>query len=84
MDTTTPDDLPSGVVSADDWNGVGNEFAGVQFRKVFSRNGERLELYVPRTGARILIDAMALEVLADQKSEFFTQLIAEQFGSADD
>ncbi|TSD40539.1 hypothetical protein FFI94_031300 [Rhodococcus sp. KBS0724] len=63
---------------------MGNEFAGVHFRKVFSRNGERLELYVPRTGSRILIDAMALEVLADQKPEFFTQLIAERLGSAGD
>lgn len=81
--STTDDDLPVGVVRADPWNGIGNEFAGVQFRKVWTRNGERLELFVPRTGARILLDAMGLEVLADQKPDFLTTLIAERFGSND-
>ncbi|UTT48474.1 MULTISPECIES: hypothetical protein [Rhodococcus] len=76
-------DLPLGVVSAEPWDGIGNEFAGVRFRKVSTRNGERLELYVPRTQARILLDAMALEVLADQEPEFFTGLIAARLGSTD-
>ncbi|MGX6509606.1 hypothetical protein [Rhodococcus sp. SJ-2] len=78
-----PQDLPRGVVDAEPWNGVGNEFTGVQFRKVSTRNGERLEIYVPRTEARILLDPMALEVLADQQPEFFTGLIATRLGSAD-
>ncbi|MCK0089463.1 hypothetical protein HCA61_12030 [Rhodococcus sp. HNM0563] len=75
--------LPAGVVRADEWTGLGNEFAGVQFRKVWTRNGERLELYVPRTGSRILLDPMALEVLADQEPAFFTGLIATRLGSHD-
>ncbi|MGA4688705.1 hypothetical protein ACPCXD_00415 [Rhodococcus sp. AB351] len=74
-------DLPTGVVRADDWNGVGNEFTGVQYRKVWTRNGERLELYVPRAEKRILLDAMMLEVLAGQEPGFFTSMIAAQLGS---
>ncbi|MFF3574887.1 hypothetical protein [Nocardia jiangxiensis] len=81
---TTPSDLPQGVVKAGEWSGVGNEFTGVQFRKVWTRNGERLEIFVPRTGKRIQLDPMALEVLADQKPEFFTHMIATGFGSADE
>ncbi|MBY8857475.1 hypothetical protein K7711_13385 [Nocardia sp. CA2R105] len=76
-------DLPAGVVRADEWSGVGNEFTGARFRKVWTRNGERLEIHVPRTGAHILLDAMALEVIAGQAPEFFTRLIAEGLGSAD-
>ncbi|MFX1760610.1 hypothetical protein [Rhodococcus sp. As11] len=76
-------DLPPGVIDAEPWNGIGNEFAGVRFRKVSTRNGERLELYVPRTESGILLDPMALEVLADQQPEFFTRLIATRLGSAD-
>ncbi|MEE2060348.1 hypothetical protein [Rhodococcus artemisiae] len=78
------DDLPRGAVDAELWNGIGNEFAGVHFRKVSTRNGERLELYAPRTESRILLDPMALEVLADQQPEFFTHLIATRLGSVDD
>ena len=76
-------DAPKGIVRVGEWDGVGNEFAGVRFRKVWTRNGERLELHVPRTNSRILLDAMMLEVLADQQPEFFTQLIAVRFGSED-
>ncbi|MGW0027530.1 hypothetical protein [Rhodococcus sp. NPDC003383] len=74
-------DLPLGVVRADEWNGVANEFAGVQYRKVWTRHGERLELYVPRTDKRILLDAMVLETVAGQDPDFFTKMIAAGLGS---
>lgn len=75
-----PDLLP-GVISADEWNGVANEFTGVLFRKVWTRNGERLELYVPRSEKRILLDAMMLEATAEQEPSFFTRMIAARLGS---
>ncbi|NLU82305.1 hypothetical protein [Rhodococcus sp. HNM0569] len=81
--TAPSDDLPPGVVSAEPWDGIGNEFAGVRFRKVHTRNGARLELFVPRTEARVLLDPMALEVVAEQNPQFFTELIAMRLGSAD-
>ncbi|WP_040700779.1 hypothetical protein [Nocardia vinacea] len=84
MSESTASDLPAGVVRAEEWSGVGNEFTGAQFRKVWTRNGERLEIRVPRTGTRILLDAMALEVIAGQTPEFFTRLIAEGLGSAEE
>ncbi|MFE9319975.1 hypothetical protein ACIHDR_46145 [Nocardia sp. NPDC052278] len=87
MSETTPfprSDLPPGVVEAAEWNGIGNEFTGVQFRKVWTRNGERLQLFVPRTGQSILLDAMALEALAGQSPDFFSHMIAVGFGSADE
>ncbi|MGW5383444.1 hypothetical protein [Nocardia sp. NPDC003963] len=84
MTESTASDLPTGVVRADEWSGVGNEFTGVQFRKVWTRHGERLELVVPRSGRRILLDAMALEAIAGQAPEFFTRMIAVGLGSADD
>lgn len=76
-------ELPTGVERAEEWDGIGNEFAGVQFRKVCTRNGARLQLYVPKTDATVLLDAMALEVLAEQTPQFFTHLIATRLGSED-
>ncbi|MFW0784881.1 hypothetical protein AAFP35_10205 [Gordonia sp. CPCC 206044] len=83
-DPSASEDLPPGVVDADPWSGIGNEFTGVRFRKVYTRNGERLELFIPRTERRVLLDPMALEVVAMQEADFFTHLIARQLGSADD
>ncbi|TXG89364.1 hypothetical protein DW322_02800 [Rhodococcus rhodnii] len=83
-DPADRDGLPAGVVQAEPWNGIGNEFTGVRFRKVFTRNGERLQIDVPRSGSSILLDPMALEVVADQKPEFFTHLIATRLGAVED
>lgn len=81
---STTDDLPIGVVRAEPWDGIGNEFAGVRFRKVWTRNGVRLELNVPRSGSSVLLDAMVLEVLAEQQPEFFTHMIATRLGAEGD
>jgi hypothetical protein len=67
-----------GIVRKGEAFGVGNEFTGVQVRKVWTRQGERLELLVPRSGRRVLLDAMQLEIVAAQDPERFTELFAVQ------
>lgn len=75
--------LPEGIVRAAETFGIGNEFTGVQIRKVWTRQGERLEILVPRSGERILLDAMQLEIIARQDPEKFSQLFAIALGSQD-
>lgn len=70
-----------GVIRAGERFGIGNEFTGVQVRKVWTRQGERLELFVPKMGSRILLDAMQLEIIAAQDPEKFSTLFAIQLGS---
>jgi hypothetical protein len=70
-----------GVISAGENFGVANEFTGVQIRKVWTRQGERLELVVPKRDYRILLDAMQLEIIAAQDPEKFTDLFARHLGS---
>jgi hypothetical protein len=70
-----------GIVRESNWVGIGNEFTGVRVRKVWTRNGERLELEVPNKGARILLDAMQLEIIAAQDPTQFTTLFARKLGS---
>ncbi len=70
-----------GIVRESDWVGIGNEFTGVLLRKVWTRNGERLEINVPSKGYRILLDAMQLEIIAAQQPEQFTRLFERKLGS---
>jgi hypothetical protein len=70
-----------GVVRETDWVGIGNEFTGVLVRKVWTRNGERLELNVPGKGYQIMLDAMQLEIIAAQSPEQFTMLFQRKLGS---
>lgn len=70
-----------GIIRAGESFGIGNEFTGVQVRKVWTRQGERLELFVPRKGSRILLDAMQLEIIAAQDPEKFSTLFAIQLGA---
>lgn len=72
-----------GIVDYGEPFGVGNEFTGVQVRKVWTKQGERLELLVPRTGRRILLDAMQLEILTAQDPEKFTELFAVHLDARD-
>lgn len=72
-----------GVVRTGEPFGIGNEFTGVQVRKVWTRQGERLELTVPRTGKRILLDAMQLEIIAAQDPARFSELFAIQLDAHD-
>lgn len=75
-----PDPVP-GVVGVEEWQGIGNEFTGVLFRKVRTNNGERLQLFVPRRGHSVVLDPMQLEIVAAQKPEFFSQLHARELGA---
>ncbi|WAP54761.1 hypothetical protein [Streptomyces sp. S465] len=75
--------LGDGIVRVGESFGIGNEFTGVQVRKVWTRQGERLELHVPRRGYRILLDAMQLEIIAAQDPERFSELFAVSFGADD-
>ncbi|MFF4834877.1 hypothetical protein [Streptomyces sp. NPDC001315] len=79
MSTEPP--LGEGVVRAGESFGIGNEFTGVQVRKVWTRQGERLELYVPKRGYHILLDAMQLEIIAAQDPANFSKLFAIQLGA---
>lgn len=63
--------------------GIANEFTGVVVKKVLTRNGERLELTTPKSGYRVLLDAMQLEIVSTLKPEDFTELIARKLGSHD-
>lgn len=77
-----PDDL-EGIAKTGEWLGIGNEFTGVQVRKVWTRNGERLQLWVPARNYTILLDAMQLEIVAAQDPSEFSTLFARKLGSGD-
>ena len=72
-----------GIVREGEPFGIGNEFTGVEVRKVWTRQGERLSIFVPRTGKRTLLDAMQLEIVAAQDPERFSELFERELGSYD-
>jgi hypothetical protein len=59
---------------------IANEFADVVLRKVETRNGMRLDIWSPRRGTRIQLDAVALDCLSFQKPELITQMLARNPG----
>lgn len=59
---------------------LSNEFATVSIRKVYTRNGVRLEIASPRLGRRILLDPLALESLTWQTMETFSAFLQTPFG----
>jgi len=61
---------------------ITNEFASVVVQKVPTRNGARLEIFSPRLGHRIHLDAVALESLTWQPIETFSKFLATPFGPA--
>ncbi|MBO4252300.1 dihydrodiol dehydrogenase [Streptomyces griseorubiginosus] len=64
---------------------ISNEFADIRVRKVYTRNGERLEIQAPRRGYRILLDAVELESLTWQTPETFSGFLRASVGQdADD
>jgi hypothetical protein len=72
--------MPDEARGADPVLDVGNEFAVVSVRKVYTRNGERLEIASPRLGYAIRLDALALESLTWQTMDTFTKFLEEPFG----
>ena len=69
-----------GIVGADEPVQIGNEFALVKVRKVYTRNGERLEIEAPKLGLRIRLDALELESLTWQTTETFSKFLETPFG----
>lgn len=59
---------------------IANEFADVVVRRVHTRNGVRLDIWSPRRGTRIRLDAVALDCLSYQQPELITELLARNPG----
>ncbi|MFE0419294.1 dihydrodiol dehydrogenase [Streptomyces tendae] len=57
---------------------IANEFADVVIRKVETRNGMRLDIWSPRRGSRILLDAVALDCLTFQEPELISELLSRR------
>lgn len=57
---------------------VSNEFAEVVISRVRTRNGVRLDIWSPRRGSRIQLDAVALEALSFQPPETITTMLSER------
>lgn len=71
----------AGVINTEEWQGIGNEFTGVRFRKVYTNGGERLQLFVPSRGHSVVLDPMQLEIVAAQKPDFFSKLHARELSA---
>jgi len=69
-----PDDEE--LLSAEESFVVANEFAYVECRKVYTRNGERLEIRAPKREQWIRLDPVELESLTSQTHELFSALVA--------
>ena len=59
---------------------IGNEFAFVRVCKVWTRNGERLEITAPKLGYQIRLDALELESITWQTKETFSKFLETPFG----
>jgi hypothetical protein len=62
---------------------ISNEFADIRVRKVYTRNGERLQIEARRRGYRIELDALQLEGLTWQSPETFSYFLRESLGRPD-
>jgi hypothetical protein len=82
----TPDDLDpqAEVQGADRDFELTNEFATVRIRRVYTRNGVRLEISSPRLRRSIRLDPLALESLTWQPMETFSEFLRHPFGPASD
>ena len=66
-----------------EWLQVANEFTTARVRKVWTRNGERLEIASHKMGTRILLDPLELESLTWQDPETFSSLLKDPYGPED-
>lgn len=64
-----------------EWIDIGNEFAFTRVRKIWTRNGERLEIMAPKLDFSIRLDAIELESLTRQTTESFAKLVEETYNS---
>lgn len=70
-------------VADEPWIVVANEFTTARVRKVFTRNGERLEIHSPKLGTTILLDPLELESLTWQTTETFSRMLEDPYGPED-
>ncbi len=86
-----PDHRPTAVTPVPDWGDrdiltadppteIGNEFASVLVRRVYTRNGVRLQIISPRLGFEIRLDPLELESLTWQTPETFARLLEHPYG----
>jgi hypothetical protein len=57
---------------------IANEFVDVEVRRVLTRNGVRLEIYSPRRGTSVRLDAMVLDALTWQQPEVFSDMLRSE------
>src|SRR6516164_6094682 len=57
-----------------------NEFGAVVVRKIYTRQGERLEIVSPRLGYSIRLDALQLEAISWQKPAVISSFLTTPFG----
>jgi hypothetical protein len=57
---------------------IANEFVDVEVRRVHTRNGVRLEIYSPRRGTTVRLDAMVLDALTWQQPEVFSEMLRSE------
>jgi hypothetical protein len=63
---------------------LSNEFATVRLRRVYTRNGVRLQISSPRLGRTIRLDPIALESLTWQTMDTFSAFLRDPFGPSPD
>ena len=61
---------------------IRNEFAEVSVRKVYTRNGERLQIRSLRRSGEIQLDSIELESLTWQTPETFSNMLSSSIGPA--
>ncbi|MGI5490377.1 hypothetical protein [Microtetraspora malaysiensis] len=59
---------------------ISNEFADVVVSRVRTRNGVRLDIWSPRRGSRIQLDAVELDCISYQPKEAFTEMLERRPG----
>lgn len=74
------DDKDDRTSDHDEVLSIANEFADIRLRKIYTRNGERLEIEAPRRGHRIRLDAVELESLTWQTAETFSGFLRASVG----
>ena len=75
-----PKDRDFAAADAEDGFSVVNEFGAVYVRKVYTSQGERLEIVSPRLGYSIRLDALQLEAISWQKPAFISSFLRTPFG----
>jgi hypothetical protein len=75
-----PEDVEFLAADGADGFSVMNEFGAVYVRKVFTSQGERMEITCPRLGYPIRLDALQLEAISWQDPSVISALLETPFG----